>query len=50
MFRLDKIVGILILAVLLTLPRAVSAQDSFQLPPDFWNINIAAGEEEELNV
>ncbi len=50
MFRIEKIVGILILAVLLTLPRTVSAQDSFQLPPDFWNINLAAGEEEDSDV
>lgn len=50
MFRIENIVGILILTVLLTMPRVVSAQDSFQLPPDFWNINIAAGEEEELNI
>ncbi len=50
MFRIEKIIGVLILTALLTIPLAVSAQDSPQLSQEFWNLSLAAGEEEESDI
>lgn len=46
MFMTEKVIVVLISAVLLTIPCSVSAQSSPQLSQEFWNITLAAGEEE----
>ena len=46
MFMTEKVIVVLISAVLLTIPCSVSAQSSPQLSQEFWNLSLTAGEEE----